>query len=46
MNILNAILSGLAGTLIMTALMYMAPAMRMPKSLTIPTTRAPHNLVY
>lgn len=31
MNLLNAILSGLAGTLIMTALMYMAPAMGMPK---------------
>ena len=31
MNILNAILSGLAGTLIMTVMMYLAPAMGMPK---------------
>lgn len=31
MNILNAILSSLAGTLVMTILMYMAPAMGMPK---------------
>jgi uncharacterized membrane protein YagU involved in acid resistance len=31
MNLFNAILSGLAGTLVMTALMYMAPAMGMPK---------------
>lgn len=31
MNLLNAFLSGLAGTLVMSALMYMAPAMGMPK---------------
>ena len=31
MNIINAILAGLAGTLVMTILMYMAPAMGLPK---------------
>jgi len=31
MNIISAILSGLAGTLMMTVLMYIAPAMGMPK---------------
>ena len=31
MNTINAILSSLAGTFVMTALMYMAPAMGMPK---------------
>lgn len=31
MNLLNAVLSSLAGTLVMTALMYMAPTMGMPK---------------
>lgn len=31
MNLISAIISGLAGTLVMTVLMYMAPAMGMPK---------------
>jgi hypothetical protein len=31
MNLLNAFISGIAGTLVMTASMYIAPRMGMPK---------------